>query len=116
MTVQYIDINTYTEISDILEDELPSVINEFLKDSSMKISDLECLVKSFEPEKVFAISHSLKSSSANLGALQMSELCREIEAISRNGSMDNVPELFDSLKTIFSASSEELKKLSSGRI
>jgi HPt (histidine-containing phosphotransfer) domain-containing protein len=34
-------------------------------------------------------AHSLKSSSANVGAMRMSALCRKIEDLARSGSVEN---------------------------
>jgi HPt (histidine-containing phosphotransfer) domain-containing protein len=46
-------------------------------------------------------AHPLKSSSAALGALRLSELCRELEAIGRAGSTDGAPDLLDEFRLEF---------------
>lgn len=46
--------------------------------------------------------HSLKSSSAQLGAMRMHHLCDEGERRTREGSLDGVPALIDELEHEFS--------------
>ena len=43
------------------------------------------------------ISHTLKSSSASLGALQLSERCAEIETMARNGHGEGIEPLLDNM-------------------
>jgi HPt (histidine-containing phosphotransfer) domain-containing protein len=51
-------------------------------------------------EAVWQIAHTLKSSSANLGAMAFSELCRQLEA----QAQDKTPE--DAAKTLAAAEAE----------
>ncbi len=46
-------------------------------------------------------AHPLKSSSASLGALRLSELCRELAAIGRAGSTDGASDLLDEFRLEF---------------
>jgi two-component system, sensor histidine kinase and response regulator len=41
-----------------------------------------------DPEKLKAAAHSFKSSSANLGALRLADICRELETLGRQGSTE----------------------------
>ena len=43
------------------------------------------------------ISHTLKSSSASLGALQLAERCAEIETMARTGQTDGLDALLDNM-------------------
>ena len=38
------------------------------------------------------MAHTIKGSSANMGALRMSELCRQLELVGRSGRLDGVAE------------------------
>jgi HPt (histidine-containing phosphotransfer) domain-containing protein len=40
-------------------------------------------------------AHNLKSSSANLGAVWLSETCRDLEAIGRSGRLESAQKLAD---------------------
>lgn len=43
------------------------------------------------------VSHTLKSSSASLGALALSARCADIEAMARDGRSDGLPEQLDAM-------------------
>jgi HPt (histidine-containing phosphotransfer) domain-containing protein len=59
-------------------------------------------------------AHSLKSTSGNLGATMLVELCKELEAMGRAGTTDNaillLPLLEDEYDRVREALSEELSK------
>lgn len=111
MNTSHIDLVVYNTLGEILEDELPSLVDEFIQDASNKLNELKEHVKNDDAEKIFSVSHSLKSSSANLGAMQMSEICKMLEMESRNGSTKGAVELVTSLGEVFKGTSEELKLL-----
>ena len=43
------------------------------------------------------VAHTLKSSSASIGALELSRLCAEIEAQLKSGAVDRLPERLDAM-------------------
>ncbi|MGL1465893.1 Hpt domain-containing protein, partial [Vibrio parahaemolyticus] len=43
------------------------------------------------------VTHTLKSSSASLGALALSARCTHIEAMARDGRLDGLPEQLDAM-------------------
>ena len=45
------------------------------------------------------VSHTLKSSSASLGALHLAELCAEIETLARDGKPEGLSALLDNMLT-----------------
>jgi len=106
-----IDLEIYNSLGEIMEDELPSLVMDFISDADEKIELLKKHVKLNDAENIFSVSHSLKSSSANLGAVKMSKICETIETDSRNGNTERAPELIDNLTEVFHHSSEELKQL-----
>ncbi|RDH90481.1 MAG: hypothetical protein DIZ77_02010 [endosymbiont of Seepiophila jonesi] len=48
-------------------------------------------------------SHSIKSSSANVGALQLSKKCREMEVLGEQGDVDAVKEMMEEISDEFVA-------------
>ena len=109
--MSHINIGVYNTLGEILDDELPSLVEEFIEDTSNKLDALREHVKNNDAENIFSVSHSLKSSSANLGAMQMSEICKLLEMESRNGGTEGAVELVNSLGEVFKGASEELKQL-----
>lgn len=43
------------------------------------------------------VSHTLKSSSASLGAMALSQRCADIEAMARDGRLEELPEQLDAM-------------------
>jgi len=43
-------------------------------------------------------AHTLKSSSANIGALGLADLCRELERIGRQGKLENIEQVLSELE------------------
>jgi len=111
MNISHIDQGVYNTLGEILEDELPSLVEEFIEDASGKLKELKEHAKNNDAEKIFSISHSLKSSSANLGAMKVSEICKSLEAESRNGSTTGAVELVNSLDDVLERTKKDLKML-----
>ena len=109
--MSHIDLDVYNTLGEVLEDELASLVEEFIQDSSDKIEELKEHAKNNDAEKIFSTAHSLKSSSANLGALKMSEICKSLEMEARNGNTEGAVEQVSSLEEMYKGTSEELKSL-----
>jgi CheY-like chemotaxis protein len=66
-----------------------NIIDIYLDQSSRLLADFTKAIEISDIETVRTIAHTLKSSSANVGALGLSALCREIELNSEPGRFDN---------------------------
>ncbi len=71
-------------------DLLVRVINIYLEDSLRLLESLCQAMSRGDGTELKLQAHSLKSSSANVGALRLAGLCKELEAIGEVGSMDGV--------------------------
>jgi signal transduction histidine kinase/DNA-binding response OmpR family regulator/HPt (histidine-containing phosphotransfer) domain-containing protein len=67
-------------------DVVANLINVYLQDSGPKVSTLEDAAKALDFSCIGDTAHSLKSSSANVGAMRLSSLCAEVERAARNGT------------------------------
>jgi CheY-like chemotaxis protein/HPt (histidine-containing phosphotransfer) domain-containing protein len=73
---------------------LDRIIDVYFKDSRKLLDTLrDSIAKGDAPEIVQRAAHTLKSSSANLGATQLAALCRELEALAREKRLDGAPAL-----------------------
>jgi len=59
-------------------------------------------------------SHSLKSNSANVGAVQLADLCRALEADARAGAVPDALDRVVTAETAFAMAKLELVKLGAG--
>jgi len=84
-------------------DLLNKVINIFLKDAPERIKTIRDALMSGDASVVQRTAHSLKSSSANVGAVHMSFLCKEIESMGRANTITHVAELLSQVETEYEA-------------
>jgi len=90
---------------------LDKVIDVYFKDSRKLLETLrEGVHKPDSPEIVQRAAHTLKSSSANLGATQLAGLCRELEAAGREKRLGDAPALLAEIERIYPAVCTALAK------
>ncbi|SPP63251.1 response regulator [Nitrospira lenta] len=82
-------------------DMLAKILTIYLTDSQQLVDQVRQGVADGEAQRVNEAAHSLKSRSAVLGAVLLSDLCQQIEAISRQGSVKGTEPLLDPLETAF---------------
>ncbi len=64
-------------------------------------------------ERLWQSAHSLKSSSANLGATTLAALCETVEEMGRNNQEDNLVEMIAKIEKEYTRVSRELQRLTS---
>jgi HPt (histidine-containing phosphotransfer) domain-containing protein len=64
------------------------LIAVFLDDALKLLADLREAVDQGDSEGLERAAHTLKSSSASLGAMTLSALCKELEAMGRAGTLE----------------------------
>ena len=95
-------------------DIVSKVIHIYLKESLKFLQTLQDAVSAQDATALQKAAHSFKSSSANVGAVGLSELCREMEAMGRENNTDNAAPLLSNIqakyKTVQAALTEQLPK------
>jgi signal transduction histidine kinase/CheY-like chemotaxis protein/HPt (histidine-containing phosphotransfer) domain-containing protein len=76
---------------------LARVIDAFLTSAPAQLDALHKASAQADSDALRGIAHSLKSSSANLGAQRLSELARELELLGRSGRLDGAARLVEAL-------------------
>lgn len=89
-------------------DLLGMVVALFETDAPKNIESLLTGLEDGDLELIRTSAHTLKSSSAYLGAAHLSELCRDIEHAARNGDESACKSLAAGLSTLFDDSLAEL--------
>jgi signal transduction histidine kinase/DNA-binding response OmpR family regulator len=90
------------------------VVDVYLKSSSDLVSALRDAVGTGDLEKTARVAHTLKSSSAQVGAAKLSVLCEDLGARARDGSLEEARELFDDLSAEIDAVHEQMAALRFG--
>jgi signal transduction histidine kinase/DNA-binding response OmpR family regulator len=91
------------------DDEFVSrVVKTYLSSSARLLAALRDAVAASDPEASAVAAHTLKSSSAQVGAVRVSALCKELETRGRSGSMEGVAELLDEIANELESACERL--------
>lgn len=75
------------------EDLVPELIEAFLDEVPGNCVDLVELVASGHTDEVRKKAHYLRSSTSNLGALRMTEMCTGLEKMAHAGSLDGADDM-----------------------
>lgn len=68
-------------------DVVASIIDIYLANSPVLVDEVQEALKTGDAETLRRASHTLKSSSANVGAVSLSEMCRDLEAMARANTL-----------------------------
>ncbi len=84
------------------------LINLFLQDASKLLTNMQQALEQNKVEDFTRFAHSLKSSSAQIGALRLSEQCKQMEMLGRNGTLEQVPALIKQAQAEYTQVQEAL--------
>jgi two-component system, sensor histidine kinase and response regulator len=79
-------------------DLIGKVIQLYLTDAPRLKEGMEKAGLGRDGERLRKAAHAFKSSSANIGALGLADLCRELEQIGRHGNFENVEKVLSELE------------------
>ena len=88
-------------IDDYGEDFLVELIDVYLDDTPVRLAQLRQALDGGDAETMTREAHTLKSSSANVGAMTLSALAQQVELAGRNGQTDSVAVEVGRMSAIF---------------
>jgi signal transduction histidine kinase/DNA-binding response OmpR family regulator/HPt (histidine-containing phosphotransfer) domain-containing protein len=106
-----IDRNVLEELYEIMEDDFVSVLESYLKSAPGLMHSIRDAVKAGDLESLVKSAHPLKSSSANVGAMELSILARELEFKGRQGDASGLVASYNQTAEIYRRSISELKTI-----
>jgi CheY-like chemotaxis protein len=80
-------------------DVLGKAISYFIEQTSKNSIELQQALDSNDADKLYFIAHSIKSASANLGAIKLPEYCAELEIIVKDNKLAEVSVLIVKINT-----------------
>jgi HPt (histidine-containing phosphotransfer) domain-containing protein len=95
MTPPTLDQAAFDHLLEITGDDLEFVdelIDTYLADGSLQLEAMGAAASSGDAAALVRPAHSLKSSSANVGAMALTDICRELEAAARTGDVPDARE------------------------
>ena len=84
---QRVDEDKFNELNEILGEDFGEIVTEFSKIVPDSLDTIALALKSGDTERVFIETHTLKSSSGNIGLARFSHLCAILEEQARNEKM-----------------------------
>ncbi|MCF7983950.1 MAG: response regulator [Thiohalocapsa sp.] len=93
-------------------DPVVKVCSLYLASAPALMEEMRAAVAEGAMDRLRISAHTLKSSSANLGARRFSEICRELEAIGRAGSLAEAPARLADAEVQFERTVIELQRMS----
>ncbi len=93
---------------------LGELIESFLEEGTGLIARIESAVRGGDADALRRAAHTMKSSAADFGALELSRLCREMEAIARQGSVTGAAALSERAAAAFGDTREGLRRALTG--
>lgn len=90
-------------------DLLARIINIYLEKSSALYEEIAQGASSQNGEQLTVSAHSLKSSSASVGAMNIYEICSGLEAKGKAGDFSQVTELVENLDAELTKATAELR-------
>jgi HPt (histidine-containing phosphotransfer) domain-containing protein len=91
-------------------DLLNRMITLYLDDAAKKLRELQGAVEAQEAPVVHRIAHGLKSASANLGAMTLSSLFKEMEMMGKSNEVGNAQSLLVDIETEYLVVKGELER------
>lgn len=89
---------TLDELYELLDGDLDAILTPFLEQLPKLINDILLGMEAKQASAVFHAAHTLKSSAANIGGLQLSETSRQIEAFGKADELDRITPLLPQLE------------------
>lgn len=90
---------------------LSELIDIYLTESKKLFDKIKKGISSNDKEMVSNNSHTLKGSSSNIGAMELSRLCAEIEKKARKGDLDGVKLLLPEMEECYNLTIDKIKSL-----
>jgi HPt (histidine-containing phosphotransfer) domain-containing protein len=104
-TTEIIDQVAYDRFFDSIGsdvDFLSELFDSYFTSSPELIADMRQAIASGEAPRLQRAAHSLKSGSANFGALAFAAQCRELEDIGKTGDLSGAEEKVEALEAAYS--------------
>ena len=97
-------------------DLLKKIVSLYMNDSPGLLNALREALDQGDAKQVQMHAHRFKSGSANLGALQLAELCKQLEEMGRDNELDDALTLLNRIETEFKAASVALQSENQGGV
>jgi len=96
-----VDISRIQETSDGDHEFEVELIEMYIEDVQLHVDTLTTALAESDTAEIKTVSHTLKGSSANIGATGMQNCALEMELVASDGDMSKAKDLMEKLKATF---------------
>ena len=93
------------------QDKLRELLRLYLNDSQQILTQLNSVLTENNVVETTRLMHSLKSTSANIGAMKISELAKSLEALARREQLEEIREQVAELTGLFDQTRSDIEQL-----
>ena len=109
-----LDEKVLRELREIMDDDYIGLLRTYLRNAPQLLEQARSAIEQADIAALVNPVHSLKSSSANVGAMELSELAREAERQARQGDLAAAGVTFEAVEVAFIKAEAALKELVAG--
>ncbi|MBI5029343.1 MAG: Hpt domain-containing protein [Chloroflexi bacterium] len=107
-----IDLSMFDKLKqDMGEDYICELIDAYLADTSRTLEKIRQAVAEGKIDEMRRAAHSIKSTSANFGAVQFSSLAKDLEALGKSNTLKGASEILRSMETQYFQVARDLRKM-----
>lgn len=106
-----LDEKVLSELKGLMGDDYITIFEAFVRSADQSIPDLNHAVDANDLKKIEIIVHTLKGSSANIGAKKLSQICAEMLDGARNSITDRFNTYLESINSEYDKVKESIKGL-----
>ncbi len=103
-----VDEATIESLRELMEEEFDELVESFIEDGQKLVDGIGSAAQNGDAAEINRIAHALKSSSANMGAFQLSDYARELESLGGAGTLDGAADLATKARDEFARVRESL--------
>ncbi len=93
-------------------DVVQRIVNSYLQETPQHMQAM--VAANDNAEQLYKAAHALKSSSFNVGAKRLAQLCKQLEALGRNGNCSDVTAMLIELQQIYQDTTQVLRREHTG--
>ena len=115
MEINCIDLAVFVNLREMMgADFMVELVDTYLQDSPEMLAQMHQALDAQDAESFRRAAHSLKSNSANFGAMQLSALARELEMMGRENRLGQAGETLVKAEKEYAQVEQALEALKNG--
>lgn len=109
--MEILDQKIIINLAAVLDDEsvVLDLLQTFFEEGSKQVDQMQPALDTADYEQLSRLAHTLKGSSGNLGALQLSDLCFQLEKAAEKADSEIIGSLIKQIRISFGATKSALE-------